>query len=405
MCQMPSLQDSKFRLYRPSFISEKSPIKIGVLIYLPLRFGLSAFAALLIWLLPALALPPRTELMARWGIPVPQGSLADLLLTPWLRFDALWFLKTALNGYELSETNIHHFPLYPLLTRLAHEVIGGHIAISALLISNAAFILALSYTYRLIRLDDKESIARRATIYLAIFPTAFFYLAGYAESLFLLGAVGALYYARRQAWFRAGLMGTISALARPQGVLILLPLALEFGKQVKHSWRRQCFAALPLLFIPLSVTLYALYVHLTLDLPTAFAADTAYWRIQSSQVIPGKALWLSIEAIAKGIHPLHNSIDLVFALFGLGMTLWAISALRTTYWLFMALNVLLILSRPIAEYPLLSMPRFILPLFPIYILLARVGETSPTLNRLFVYPSVALLLFFSAQFALGGWVA
>jgi hypothetical protein len=54
-------------------------------------------------------------------------------------------------------------------------------------------------------------------------------------------------------------------------------------------------------------------------------------------------------------------------------------------------------------YPLLSMPRFVLPL-PMYILLARAGEVS-SLAPAIVYSWLALLLFFSAQFALGGWVA
>jgi hypothetical protein len=378
---------------------------VGLMVYLPLRLGISALVAVLRWLVPTLALPPRTELMARWDIPLPTGRLAELLLTPWLRFDALWFLKTALDGYDLAEPSIHHLPLYPLLTRLLHEIIGGHVALSALIISNVALILALGYVYRLVWLDDEKSIARRSTIYLAIFPTAFFYLIGYAESLFLLGSVSAFYYARQRAWFRAGLLGGISALARPQGVLILLPLALEFWQQEGACWRRQWFKALPLFLIPLGVTLYALYVHVTLGLPVALDADMAYWRMQGGVGIPGRALWLSAGAILQGIHPFHNSIDLVFALFGLAMTVWAVRTLRPSYWLLMALNVLVVISRPIAEYPLLSTPRFILPLFPMYILLGRAGEASPMINRLIVYLSLALLMFFSAQFALGGWVA
>jgi Gpi18-like mannosyltransferase len=110
------------------------------------------------------------------------------------------YLKIALNGYELNESNIHHLPLYPALIRLLHEIIGGHVAISALLVSNLAFILALSYIYRLVKLDEASSIAWRTPFYLAIFPPAFFYLVGYTESLFLLGSVSAFYHARQRTW-------------------------------------------------------------------------------------------------------------------------------------------------------------------------------------------------------------
>src|SRR5512135_2898786 len=103
-------------------------VRVGLKIYLPLRLGISAFAAVLIGLVPTLALPPRAELMVQWGFPVPTGRLADLFLTPWLRFDALWFLRTAVGGYTLDQPNIHHMPLYPALIRLVYEVIGGHIA-------------------------------------------------------------------------------------------------------------------------------------------------------------------------------------------------------------------------------------------------------------------------------------
>jgi hypothetical protein len=379
--------------------------------------GLSAFAALVIWLFPTLVLPPRVELMARWGIPLPTGRLADLFLTPWLRFDALWYLKIALNGYDLQEPNIHHLPLYPALLRLLHEISGGHIALSALLVSNIAFVLALAYVYRLVRLDEPSDVAWRTTLYVAIFPTAFFYLIGYTESLFLLGSVSAFYYARQRAWFRAGLLATLSSLTRPQGVLVCLPLVLEFLPQEHDAPRkaslalqaqplfRQFLRAWPLLLNPLSVALYALYLHLTFGLPTILEADVAYWQMQSGWPIPGQALWLSVVAMAEGLHLVNNSIDLAFTLFGLAMTIWAVRALRPSYSLFMLLNMLVVISRPIAEYPLLSMPRFVLPLFPLYILLGRLGQASPLVNRLIIYTWLALLLFFSAQFALGGWVA
>jgi hypothetical protein len=67
--------------------------------------------------------------------------------------------------------------------------------------------------------------------------------------------------------------------------------------------------------------------------------------------------------------------------------------------------MLVAISKPLLEYPLLGTPRFVLPLFPGYILLAQVGEKSPLAHRLIIYASLGLLIFFTAQFALGGWVA
>jgi len=41
-----------------------------------------------------LALPVPAELMARWDIAVPTGD-CRFVPHPWLRYDALWYMKTA----------------------------------------------------------------------------------------------------------------------------------------------------------------------------------------------------------------------------------------------------------------------------------------------------------------------
>jgi hypothetical protein len=400
------------KLIRRSMIySKPSPswpqaLRVALIIYLPLRLGISLLVALLVWLVPNLAVPPRAELMAKWDIPVPGDGLSWLLLTPWLRFDALWFLKTALHGYELAETNIQHLPLFPALVRLVYEIMGGHIGWSAIIVTNGAFILGLAYFYRLVRLDYSEWLAWRAVIYQAIFPTVFYFMIGYSESLFWLGAVGAFYYARQRNWLGAGLLGVVSALSRPQGFLIWLPLMLEFWQQQEPRQRGGWLKAWPLLLIPLSVSLYALYLHLTFGLQTAVAAYNAYWPVvQPGWRIPGQGLWLNLNLIFQGRHLINNLMDLVFALFGLALSLWAMRRLRPSYASFMVLNMLVAISKPLLEYPLLGTPRFVLPLFPGYILLAQVGEKSPLAHRLIIYASLGLLIFFTAQFALGGWVA
>jgi hypothetical protein len=54
--------------------------------------------------------------------------------------------------------------------------------------------------------------------------------------------------------------------------------------------------------------------------------------------------------------------------------------------------------------PLLSLSRYVLVLFPGFVLLARAGQRSAWWNRAIVYPSVALSIFYVGQFVLWGWV-
>jgi hypothetical protein len=63
----------------------------------------------------------------------------------------------------------------------------------------------------------------------------------------------------------------------------------------------------------------------------------------------------------------------------------------------------LYLTRVAEIYPLLSMGRYVLALFPAFLILARYGE-SPIIQRIIVYTSLLGALFLSAQYAIWGWV-
>src|SRR5439155_3130999 len=105
------------------------------------------------------------------------------LVTAWERFDALWYLKIAAHGYANHDGSAAFFPLYPLVIRWVSWALGGHPLAAALLVSNAAFLAALVMLYALTARETSVEVARRATVYLAAFPTAFFFLAPYSESL------------------------------------------------------------------------------------------------------------------------------------------------------------------------------------------------------------------------------
>jgi hypothetical protein len=65
--------------------------------------------------------------------------------------------------------------------------------------------------------------------------------------------------------------------------------------------------------------------------------------------------------------------------------------------------MLLFVIRLGSPQPLVSMARYILEIFPAFLLLA-IWSRSPWVNRLVLYLSLLGLLFFSAQFAIWGWV-
>ena len=69
-----------------------------------------------------------------------------------------------------------------------------------------------------------------------------------------------------------------------------------------------------------------------------------------------------------------------------------------------AVTLFVLLLRRTTLQPLVSMSRYVLVLFPAFMIWGRWGR-NPRIQRLIIYSSVALLLYLSGQFAMWGWVA
>ena len=65
----------------------------------------------------------------------------------------------------------------------------------------------------------------------------------------------------------------------------------------------------------------------------------------------------------------------------------------------------LILTKVSDFEALLSASRYVLALFPGFIVLGRLGASRAWVHRLIVYPSIVGLLYLTGQFVIWGWVA
>jgi hypothetical protein len=158
--------------------------------------------------------------------PVPDPGWHNAF-TAWERFDALWFLRIADGGYGLEDGSAAFFPLFPLATRVVSWILGGHPFAAATLLSNGAFLAALVVIYLLTARELGERSARTTVVLLSFFPTSYFFLMPYSESLFLLLAATAFWGARRERWALAGISAGLAALTRSIGVILLPALAIE----------------------------------------------------------------------------------------------------------------------------------------------------------------------------------
>lgn len=158
------------------------------------------------------------------------GDGAPILrsLTSW---DGWFILGVARDGYHAAAvTGTYHdyafLPLYPAVVRILSAPWPAFTGLVAVLVSNAAFLVALGLFVTLGEAVVGRERARIGALYLALFPFSAVFSMSYTESLFLLLAVGAFLAVERDHRAVAGILFGLACLTRLQGVVMLVPLGL-----------------------------------------------------------------------------------------------------------------------------------------------------------------------------------
>ncbi|MCL5265381.1 MAG: glycosyltransferase family 39 protein [Chloroflexi bacterium] len=347
----------------------------------------------------------------------------ETFLAPWQHWDGLWYLKIAAQGYDYWDHSLAFFPFYPLVVRIVGSLLHGNYLMAAVVVSVASYLVALVYLYKLARQEFDEGIARRSIIYLAIFPTAFFFMAVYTESLFLALTVAAFYYARRKRWVLVGILGMVASLTRSTGLLLVIPLLVEYLQQRQFNLREVRADILSILVVPAGTALYVVYNLLSFGRPTAFLEAQDHW--ERALAVPWQALldsWalattdpfvplvtpndgsILYQVLYLSNQPSGHVYNLVFFALGFALMLIALKTLRPVYGLYALLSLALPLFDPSGMAPLLSMPRFVLVVFPLFFVLARLGRNRVA-NWTIVVACLVGLFFLLVRFASWYWVA
>ena len=322
----------------------------------------------------------------------------NLLLNVWGRWDAVHYIDIATIGYH--GTDMAFFPLYPALIRVLGNLMGNHL-IAGILVSNVSFFFALLFLYKLLEHEYDRSVARRAIFYVSIFPSALFFSAVYTESLFFMLTVASFYYMRMHKWWLAALIGFFASMTRVEGVLLIIPFAIEWFAQYRKDVRRGFVNGLTSLLIPLGLLVYMGYLWVLRGDPLYFSHVQIHW---NRHLAPP---WVSfINAFDKIAHTTSDqtiaqqSLEIGFTVLMIAVLIGGWKRLRPSYIAYMALSILI----PMSTSSLMSMPRFALVLFPMFAILARWGERS-WVNNVIVAFSLPLLGLFTVLFADWYWVA
>jgi Gpi18-like mannosyltransferase len=373
---MSARADADARIEVPPARDEDRLVLREALRYCAIVFVALRLLTFVIGLLGVAAIPPIEPVgVPGWAAhPIPDPGWQNLF-TAWERFDALWFLRIADAGYGLNDGSAAFFPLYPLAIRVLSIPMLGHPFGASLLLSNAAFYGALVMTYLLTEMEFDERRARTTVVLLAFFPTSFFFLMPYSESLFLLLAVTAFWGARRGRWALAGATGALAALTRSVGLVMVPALALEAVHQRAEGRGRAWPGLLAAGASGLGTLAYLGWWQLHAGDWLAPFTRQQNWQREFSwpwaTLVDGTRIAFRYVGNTNGGYWL---VDWLIVIPFLLVSAFALVRYRPSYGAYLWGGLLIPLCFVFPGRPLMSMPRFVLALFPAFWAAAELAE-------------------------------
>jgi mannosyltransferase PIG-V len=382
------------------------------------------WSRLAIWGMALFALlafePNRHPQASVWDIPAEHdlGYLTDV----WARWDSGWFLGIAEHGYGYAKQASAFFPLYPIAVSGVGRAFFGHYVLGGLVVSLVCCLAAFFLLHRLAEVRLGADGARRAVLYLAIFPMALFLQAVYSESLYLVLVLAAFLLAERRHWTAAWTVVALATLTRLVG-FALVPALLVMAWRSPD--RRRALAGLSI--VPALFSLFPIVLWRKTGDAWGFLNVQDLWHRHLSYAGPFGGLWDGTRAGVLGIaHVLTrqpaqrhgaaqgadywlrldglNAQAFLFLIVFVGLTIVAWRRFGAPYGLFAAVSLAIPLSEPAAKQPLLSMSRFGLVIFPLFLALAAIGG-RPRVHTAIVAVSSLMLGVAVVQWALWQWVA
>lgn len=323
--------------------------------------------------------PPSTP-WAMW--------LQRVVLAPWERWDVVYYIRIALQGYRLDDGTAQFHPLYPWLAlplaRVTNQPLLGLLIVSSLAGLGSAWLL-----FRLALLEWGETNAATAVLLYLFCPMAFVLFAPYSEALFLLLAIACFWFLRHRAWGLAGLMGGLAALTRQQGVLLLFPAAWELWEAHQRDFRtaaRDWKACGALLLIPTGLLFWLVYRAYALgDMrPDATNVHALIYSLlispSASKVVPLQTFqwpWFAFVGALRQFARSPNYRLFIDLFFGIGFVFALIGTwkhLRGSYRIFAASIVLVSFAYYTGpKFPYMGLPRHLFLAFPVFIGLGKMA--------------------------------
>jgi hypothetical protein len=339
----------------------------------------AAWAALTLvvaWILLHTAVPRG----GHGGLPtgLRHGLLAAEQPVPSLfRWDAVWYLAVARDLYApaapSAERTTAFLPLFPLLVRATSEASGLGLVAAAASVPLAMTLFALLAFAGYLRSAERAEGGElwQPLLLLLAWPGGFLLLAPYAESTFLVLALVAFWAARagRPGWAAAAAF--LAGLTRIHGLALAAALAWLAWER-RREWRT-------LGLLPPVAALVGLGSYL-LFLQQRFGDPLLYWRAKNTFLSGGLyPPWRLPAAVSENLQwalsePRLGAVQVVLEPVAAVLVLAAALALLRRRRVPEAVYLLAALALSVAGGSFWGLLRYSLPLFPLFVVGARLGR-------------------------------
>jgi hypothetical protein len=332
----------------------------------------------------------------------------------WSHWDAPHYLRIAEVGYASGDPvppecqgpskPVHpcddplfivFFPFFPAAVAVVRILVRNLVA-SGLVVSFLASVGAAWFLYRLVERDRGHDLAWRSVVLLMSFPTAYFLSAPYSEALFLFAVVASMYAARSGEWIRAGFAGALATGTRVTGVALLPALLVEAWRSADGRLKRLAAIAIA----PAGLAVY-LSINWAVHGDVFHFLDVQRDHWYQHRVGPWEPIVEAVRGLFAGADGDTRFIfwgRLLGVAFAVPVLARGIRLVRAADSLYAWSGLILIMS---ASW-LLSLPRYLLVLYPIFIVLADLIRSRRAVAVAVTFGSVIQGWLFW-RYAAGAW--
>lgn len=347
-------------------------------------------------------------------------------LYSWANFDGVHYIRIASSGYGKTALIQAFFPFYPILLRTVRDLTGLGYLTSGMIISNGLALGTFISFFLYVKQRFNRQLAYKALITFLLFPTSYYLVGVYTESLFLFAAVTAFLFARNKLWLWSAVMIGIASATRVVGIFLIPALAIDLFFQryqitrestivtvldkVVTLLRDEWYNVVLILLGSLGLLGYMYFLWRNFQDPLYFfhvQSEFGAGRQETVILLPQVILrYLKILTELNSHSWKYYSYLQEFVLVCGGIVLLSVAAIQRKFKIKISEVVFCILAflLPTMTGTFSSMPRYILVCFPLFFLIPQLINKK-VLFTLWLAISAIFLFTNTILFIQGYWVA